>query len=108
MGVTPATVTLKASRGYFKRESYEITVFKGSKAIAVTQLTSKLDKWYYGNILVGGFIGSLIVDPLTGSMYSLPKEVHVGPAAVSLKHSLVVREYSVLTTEEKEQLIVLN
>jgi hypothetical protein len=32
--------------------------------------------WYIGNILFGGLIGMLIVDPLTGAMYTLePNEV---------------------------------
>ena len=35
------------------------------------------DGWYIGgNILVGGLIGWFIVDPLTGAMYTLPKEVN--------------------------------
>jgi len=28
--------------------------------------------WYWGNILIGGLIGMLVVDPLTGAMYKLP------------------------------------
>jgi hypothetical protein len=33
-----------------------------------------LNKWYFGNILLGGVIGMLVVDPLTGAMYSLDED----------------------------------
>jgi hypothetical protein len=31
--------------------------------------------WYIGNILVGGLIGMLAVDPVTGGMYVFPDQV---------------------------------
>jgi hypothetical protein len=31
--------------------------------------------WYFGNLLIGGLIGMVAVDPATGAMYSLPKTV---------------------------------
>lgn len=34
----------------------------------------KLNGWYFGNILIGGLIGFLIVDPATGAMYKLDSE----------------------------------
>jgi hypothetical protein len=34
----------------------------------------KLNGWYFGNILIGGLIGLLIVDPATGAMYKLSSE----------------------------------
>jgi hypothetical protein len=37
-------------------------------------LDSTLSGWYFGNILIGGLIGLLIVDPLTGAMYDLEPE----------------------------------
>jgi hypothetical protein len=30
-----------------------------------------LNGWYAGNILIGGIVGLLIVDPATGAMYKL-------------------------------------
>ncbi|GGY52141.1 hypothetical protein [Parvularcula lutaonensis] len=75
-GEGPTTLTLKASDGYFSGANYTIeatidgTVGRG-------QLTSSMDGWYIGNILVGGPIGLLIVDPATGAMYKLPERVVV-------------------------------
>jgi hypothetical protein len=34
----------------------------------------KLDGWYIGNIIFGGLIGFLIVDPATGAMWKLDTE----------------------------------
>ena len=36
-----------------------------------------MDGWYIGNILFGGLIGMLIVDPATGAMYNLPDRVDI-------------------------------
>jgi hypothetical protein len=35
---------------------------------------STINGWYVGNIVFGGFIGWLIVDPLTGAMWALDTE----------------------------------
>ncbi|MDA8868601.1 hypothetical protein N9H91_02170 [Pseudomonadales bacterium] len=40
-------------------------------------LNSSVDGWYFGNLLLGGLIGMLIVDPITGAMYNLPARVDV-------------------------------
>ena len=31
----------------------------------------KLNGWYFGNIVIGGLLGFLIIDPATGAMYKL-------------------------------------
>ncbi|WP_321436341.1 hypothetical protein [uncultured Bacteroides sp.] len=33
-----------------------------------------LNGWYFGNLIFGGLIGILIVDPATGAMYRLERE----------------------------------
>jgi hypothetical protein len=35
---------------------------------------SRINGWYVGNIVFGGLIGWLIVDPLTGAMWTLNTE----------------------------------
>lgn len=46
-----------------------------------------MDGWYIGNLLFGGLIGMLIVDPATGAMYKLDDSVYatlpVNPSDVS-------------------------
>lgn len=76
-GTTPATVTLKKSAGYFKPENYKVTFVKEGYVSQTLDVKATVNGWYFGNILFGGVIGILIVDPLTGAMYSLnPKDVN--------------------------------
>lgn len=68
-GRTPATVKLKNGAGFFRKAEYIVKFEKegyNSKSIV---LTYDLNGWYFGNIVFGGFIGLLIVDPATGAMF---------------------------------------
>ena len=35
------------------------------------RIHSTINGWYFGNLLLGGVIGMVVVDPLTGAMYTL-------------------------------------
>jgi hypothetical protein len=51
-----------------------------------THVVSTIDGWYFGNILLGGLVGMLIVDPITGDMYTLsPMDVNcnLAPSTVA-------------------------
>lgn len=71
-GTTPKTITLKSSAGYFKKQSYTVEFQKEGYPSRTVEIVSSVDGWYFGNILFGGLIGMLIVDPATGAMYNLP------------------------------------
>jgi len=73
---TPTTVTLKKGRGYFKPEIYTLSFSKeGYKPVEIT-VRGEVNGWYFGNVIFGGLIGLLAVDPATGAMFTLrPKEV---------------------------------
>jgi hypothetical protein len=71
-GVSPTSVALNRSAGYFKGVSYTIRISKEGFRDQSLQIQSSINGWYVGNIVFGGLIGWLIVDPLTGAMYSLP------------------------------------
>lgn len=76
-GTTPATVTLKAGAGYFKGEVYTVSFSKEGHVRTAAQIERKVDGWYIGgNIVLGGLIGWLIVDPATGAMWKL-EDLHV-------------------------------
>ncbi len=110
-GVTPSVVTLKASAGYFKGERYVITFKKDGFTDKTFTLTSSLDGWYWGNILFGGLIGMLIVDPATGAMYKLPQDVSINLDAnttASNNQILTIASYDSLTDEQKAQLVKVN
>jgi len=71
-GETPTTVTLKKGDGYFQGASYTVKVSKDGYKDVQIQITPHMTGWYIaGNFLVGGLIGWLIVDPMTGGMWTL-------------------------------------
>lgn len=78
-GKTPAALKLKSGSKFFSRESYTLTfTLEGYKTQKVN-LECKVNGWYWGNLLLGGVIGMLIIDPATGAMYKLDSEtVDVG------------------------------
>ncbi len=70
-GVTPATIILPASDGYFQPAKYSIE-FRRKGVLQSVPLTAKINGWYFGNLVFGGvIIGMLIVDPATGAMWRL-------------------------------------
>lgn len=73
-GNTPATMKLKSGSGFFGKESYTIQYKLDGYETKKVTLECKVNGWYFGNILIGGLIGMLIVDPATGAMYKLDKD----------------------------------
>ena len=76
-GITPATVSLKRGTGYFKPAAYDVTFKKDGYQTKTVKVTGTVNGWYIANIIFGGLIGLLIVDPATGAMYTLnPSDVN--------------------------------
>lgn len=73
-GNTPAQLTLKSSAGFFAKASYLVTIKMEGYQTRTVPVDFALDGWYFGNILFGGLIGILIVDPATGAMWRLKTE----------------------------------
>lgn len=112
-GTTPQVVTLDPSPGYFKKESFEITVSKAGFEDRAFTLTPSVDGWYWGNILIGGLLGMLVVDPITGAMYKLPDSVNVplDGSPVALDHGdleIAIASIDALTDEERMRLEAIN
>lgn len=78
-GTTPYTATLDRGAGYFKAAHYRIVIEKDGYETRELDLKGTPSGWYIGgNIVFGGLIGWLIVDPATGSMWKLsPKEINM-------------------------------
>ncbi|CAL92956.1 PEGA domain-containing protein [Azoarcus olearius] len=71
-GSTPVTVTLNRGAGYFKAETYTVRIAKEGYEPREVVLEGHVNGWYFGNIIFGGVIlGMLIVDPLSGAMFTL-------------------------------------
>ncbi|MEB6480613.1 hypothetical protein [Acinetobacter vivianii] len=71
VGKAPVTVSLNRGAGFFVPERYTVIFEKDGYEKKEIKVTSSMNGWYIGNILFGGIIGLLIIDPATGAMYSL-------------------------------------
>lgn len=111
-GKTPTTITLSSGEAYFHAKKYTITFSKVGYEEQTTEIKAGVSGWYFGNILFGGLIGLLIVDPLTGNMWKLPTETTITLAEqVSLNN--VERSLKIVTIDQipesfKNQLIRVN
>ena len=70
-GETPITITLDSSRGYFLPAKYMVKCMKDGYQTSSSVFSGNLNGWYFGNIIFGGLIGILILDPATGAMWRL-------------------------------------
>ena len=71
LGKTPALVQLKSAAGYMSRGEYQIEIKKEGYQTQINYISASIDGWYIANILLGGVIGMLIVDPASGAMYKI-------------------------------------
>jgi hypothetical protein len=109
-GTTPATVKLRASRGFFAKELYTLRFTLANYEAKSVTVSATLDGWYFGNILVGGLIGMLIVDPATGAMWKLDTayvNVTLTPYS-SYTSGLTVMDINHIPDSWKEHLIRLD
>jgi len=77
-GQTPFVVPLSTKGGYFKSKQYDVTISKDGYVTQTINIDSFLSGWYAGNVILWpvAVIGGLIIDPLTGAMWSLtPKNI---------------------------------
>jgi hypothetical protein len=68
---TPATLRLDRSHGYFQGEDYRIAIEKPGYRRTEVMVHATINGWYFGNLAFGGILGMLVIDPLTGAMYTL-------------------------------------
>jgi hypothetical protein len=106
-GVTPFTVTLKRGAGYFRSQSYTLTMKKEGFPTREVTISGTMSGWYIGNLLFGGLIGMLAVDPVTGAMYVFPETVNedlTAPVkATQAADALTVVSMDSLSPEQRKQ-----
>jgi hypothetical protein len=110
---TPATVTLSSRGGYFKPAKYEVEFNKKGYPIQTMEVTATLDGWYFGNIVFGGLIGLVIVDPATGAMWRLEDKVDANLKPIAMLHTgegkqLKIVDRKTVPTELASKLIAMN
>lgn len=71
---TPTGIRLSASAGYFDPAKYFVSYEKDGFRPEKQILSANIDPFYIGNIVFGGLVGWLIVDPATGAMWQLEED----------------------------------
>jgi hypothetical protein len=72
----PFVALLSPKHRYFQGQRYRVVFEKEGYEPAEAQLKARVGPWYLGNLLLGGPVGFLIIDPATGAMYRLePDEI---------------------------------
>jgi hypothetical protein len=72
-GSSPAIVDLQSGAGYFSKASYTLIITKTGYKDRILPINFRVNEWYFGNFIIGGLIGFLIVDPLTGAMWKIER-----------------------------------
>ena len=111
-GFTPTTVRLKGSNHFLKRAAYQVKFNREGFEEKIVTLNCKVNGWYWGNLLVGGIIGMLIIDPATGAMYKLEepflnerlKEI----GTTSTEKSLNLYDINQIPNDWKEHLVKID
>src|SRR5258708_7473650 len=68
---TPASVSLKRAHGFFSGEDYKVAFEFPGYYPGEAHIRATLNGWYFGNLIFGGVLGILIIDPATGAMWTL-------------------------------------
>ncbi len=70
-GNTPAVVKLQSGNGFWGKARYHVQLTKKGYDSKIITIDTSLDPWYWGNLVFGGPLGFLIIDPATGAMFKL-------------------------------------
>lgn len=68
---TPFVAQLSPRLRFFQGQTYRVVFELEGFAPAEVQLKPKVSAWYFGNLVLGGPVGMLVIDPATGSMFNL-------------------------------------
>lgn len=112
-GQSPATVVLNSGAGYFSKAEYQVKITSDGFAEKIVPIAFKLNGWYFGNLLIGGLVGMLIIDPATGAMWKIVDpvvdETLVKTTASSAqKSTLKIVDIKEVSKELRSQLVRIN
>lgn len=99
---------LKSAAGFFTPARYQVKFSLNGYEESVVSITSRLDGWYFGNILLGGLLGMLIIDPLSGAMWKLDQKYLNVNLIPQSQEALGIININDLPEEYKQYLIRIN
>jgi hypothetical protein len=111
---TPFIAQLPTKYKYFSGQAYRLVFEMPAYATAEVRLESKVSGWYLGNLVFGGLLGMLVVDPLTGAMYNLTPdkiEQHLTASQAEIVRSgkgVLVVLASQATESERAEMVRVN
>lgn len=104
---TPFQIVLDKKAGYFQGKSYLVTLSKDGYKDISFNIKPTPNGWYLaGNLIFGGPLGWLIVDPLTGAMWNLTPEQNEN--VMVDKQIITIKLLSDLTDDEKLKMKKIN
>jgi hypothetical protein len=80
---TPSIVTLPSSAGFFQPAQYQVEFSKKGLPTQTVSLSANVNGWWFGNIIFGGPLGILIIDPATGAMWKLPESCNASLSSIA-------------------------
>jgi len=112
-GKSPTQITLKAGAGYFSKAVYHVKISKSGYSDKTVDVMFKLNGWYFGNLIFGGLVGLLIIDPASGAMWKVVDPVvdeTLDKSVVSSGKdaSLNIVDINTLPQEVKNKLVRIN
>jgi len=111
-GTTPASLVLKSSSGFFSGAEYHVRISLPGYNDKIVTVSSKIEGWYFGNLLLGGVLGMLIIDPASGAMWKLDtKQINVDLIPYSQTNNgfnLKIMDINDIPKEWKDHLVSIN
>jgi len=89
-GTTPCSLKLDRGAGFFKKARYKIEISKPGYATKELYVSGQMGVGWYliGNLFSWDLLGYVVIDPASGAMWSLPKEVEAAlDAGTSMQES---------------------
>lgn len=111
LGNTPVTVQLQAGAGFFSKAEYQVKFSSPGYDEKIVPITFKLDGWYFGNLLLGGLFGMLLIDPATGAMWKIEAEFlneTLSKSTVSIDPKLKILNINDIPENWKTHLVRVN
>ncbi|AEJ00179.1 hypothetical protein Nit79A3_0277 [Nitrosomonas sp. Is79A3] len=74
-GKTPTSLPLEKKKSFFSGKKYFVNIKKEGHVEQTVIVDTEVNGWYVGgNLVFGGLLGYLIIDPATGAMWKLDKQ----------------------------------